>query len=393
MSKQLITILKKRYVVFLVLAIAAILSLYTFSGIKGVRSWEINSEYFRSKEHLDMLKDEESNFFNEDKYQGLSFDEKVKLYQGDNLNIIRYDYFYDETITGKQNKDLYNSFYYSEAFLPLLILVSAAGFLLFFADLKTSFNSFVFSLGVPKREVYWYKHLLISVPFLLSILLGKFILTGIILANIPEQFINISTVEMLSSIVGSWITLVFFFFTGSFIGLVTGSLILGPLTVLGFTLTINWFVAGYVNGWNYVVGNHSDASLFYQSNFFYELGQNKVNWSNVVITLVGILLIIFVSSLLYTKLSLEKNGNYLLFDSIRIPVLLLFIFYAVVIFTFSSGLYPYVSDASNPTPASPVLIMVISALISGCVGSYIIFRNQINSLFYKKFILKNKMLH
>ncbi|MBP2099647.1 hypothetical protein [Enterococcus rivorum] len=387
MDKQLMTILKKRYGLFLVLAIVVILGTYTLSGINGASSWKATNESIYSPDQVNMLKKDQDNFFYEDKYQGLSFDEKLVLYQKESLDLFLYNNFSD----GYTNKKLYNSFYYKEAFFPLLIFVSATSFLLFFADLKTSFNTFLFSLGTSKKKIYWYKHLLVSVPFLLSILVGKFILTGIILANIPERFINISSGELLSSIIGSWITLVFFYSAGSFIGLVTGNLVLAPLTVLGFTVTMNWFIAGFVNGWNYFIGNHSDAALFYQSDFFYELGQNKVNWSNVAMTSGVTLLLIFVSAFLYPKLSLEKNGNYLLFDALRIPVLLLFIFYTTVTFTFSGGLFSYVLESEKSVSAIPTLL--IYGIISTCIGSYIIFRNQINSFLYKKFILKNKKLY
>lgn len=386
MDKQLMTILKKRYGLFLVLAIIAILGIYTLSGINNVRSWKAMNESIYSKDQVNVLKKDQDNFFYEDKYQGLSFDEKLIIYQKESLNLFLYNNFSD----GTTNKNLYSSFYYKEAFFPLLIFASITGFLLFFADLKTSFNTFLFSLGISKKKIYWYKHLLVSLPFLLSILVGKFILTGIILANIPENFINISSSEILSSIVGSWTTLIFFYFAGSFIGLVTGNLVLAPLTVLGFTITMNWFIAGFVNGWNYFTGNHSDTALFYQNDFFYELGQNKVNWTNVGITSAVIFLLIYGSAFLYPKLSLEKNGNFLLFNAIRIPVLLLFIFYTTVIFTFSGGLYSYVLESGKSI--SPIPTLLIYGFISTCIGSYIIFRSQINSFLYKKFILKNRRL-
>lgn len=391
MDRQLITILKKRYILLLVLAILAILGTYTLSGINSARDWKLMYESLNSKEHLATLKKDQNDFFYEEKYQNLTFDEKIKLYQEDNLNIINYNYDAVENTSPKNGKDFYSSFFFKEAFLPLSILAGAVGFLLFFVDLKASFNTFLFSLGISKRKIYWYKHVLISVPFLASILLGKFILTGIILANIPQQFINISPAEMLSSIIGSWVTLFFYFFSGSFIGLVTGNLVLGPLTVLGFSLSLNTFAISLTNGWNYLVGNHSDPYVHYQGNFFYELGQNKVDWFHVAIVMLGILLILLMGSYLYPKLSLEKNGHYLLVDSLRLPVLLSFIFYSTILLTFSSGIYNYA--LASPNMASPLPTLIISFIVSACIGGYTIYHNHIHTFIYKRFILKNRLFY
>ncbi|WP_348919996.1 ABC transporter permease [Enterococcus rotai] len=370
MNKQLMTILKKRYGLALLITSLCIILFYGYNGVSDVKRWHEMNAYFDSEEYikdLQQLSEDDSP-----RYSGLSLSERQALDKKEGLSLFYQTNSYDEQ--GKLisvSDQPYFSAYFSENPILLIAVLAIAGFLMFFADLKTAFNEFLFSLGVSKRRIYFSKFALVSLPLLSSVLLAKIVFVGIITTGIPTEYVNIGIPTLVANVLASWTTCILYFSLSAFIGLVTGNMILGPLTVFGFCASLEFFITGVLNAWYYFTNATIDR---YITNKFFVYTVNKESISTFPIILaIAISLFLFIfGSFLFPKLTLEKKGNYLLFDKLKVPVVIAMTLYVPMVLVFSSGVY-FGEDVSSPIPS-----LLIYCILTALIGSYLVFRKEIN---------------
>ncbi|OJG86992.1 hypothetical protein RV15_GL002285 [Enterococcus silesiacus] len=377
------TILKKRYGLVLMITSLSIILFYTYMGVSDLNHWKDTNTYYNSEQYLDDLRgmSEDDN----PRYTGLSLKERQELDKKEGLNLFYQVDSYDEQgklETTSPNDDSYFTMYFNENPLLLLAIVVAAGFFVFFVDLRTSFNEFLFSLGVSKRRIYFSKFALISLPLLGSILLAKILFVSIITTGIPAEYVNISMMDLLANVLASWTTYILYFFIAAFIGLVTGNLILGPLTALGFCLSLEFFITAVINAWYYFTKTTTD--LYVTNKFFvYTVEKAPISILPVIVAIVLPLLVLAVGSYLFPTLTLEKKGNYLLFDTLKIPVVIAMVIYVPIVLVFNHGYYSYENGAS------PIPGLLIYGIITALIGSYLVFRKEIHGSINRRRQVKN----
>lgn len=382
MNKQLMTILKKRYGLALIITSLSIILFYGYLGISDVNRWKEMDTYYNSEEYIDDIREvsEENN----PNYEGLSLEERRELDKKEGLSLFYQTQSYDEH--GKLITEVdrpYFTMYFNENPIFLIAVLATAGFFLFFVDLKSSFNEFLFSLGVSKRRIYFSKFALISIPLLSSVLLAKILFVGIITTGISAEYVNISIGALAITVIASWTTSVFYFFISAFIGLVTGNLILGPLTALGFCLSLEFFITSLTNAWYHFTNATTD--IYITNNFFvYTITKDPVSAIPVILAVTLSFLLFIFGSFLFSKLTLEKKGNYLLFDKLKIPVVIAMTIYVPVVLVFSSGIYLGVNSPS------PIPSLLFYGLITFLIGSYLVFRKEFHEwINYKRQISDN----
>ncbi|MBL1224430.1 hypothetical protein [Enterococcus sp. BWR-S5] len=351
MNKQLLEIFKKRYALFVLFGCLAIIGIFLNDSRNNSNRWQ---EY------------NHPNTTNTIASEATGSTELLTQYNMENQSMVFVE-------TGP-NSNVYYSFYFNENFLAAIIIL-AAGFLMFFVDLKTGFNSFLFSLGFPRKHIYFAKYLFIGLPLLLSVLVGKLLMSLILFFTIPTEFMNLSIPELLLGIGTSWLTYVFYFACGAFIGLVSGNTILGLLTIFGFGLSINFSIPGFVHAVQYALYHDTERYPPLMSNLFSIFITKSVPlWQGyAVFILLSVVLIIF-GNTLYNRLSLEKNGNYLLFDNLRLPTLVLITFYVPIAFVFSGS--NFIGIDKSPFPSSFLFSLLAFIIAGGVIFSKEIIRLQ-----------------
>lgn len=370
MNKQLMTILKKRYGLALIITSLSIILFYGYLGVSDVNRWKEMNTYYNSERYLEPLKEIPED--DASRYKGLSLEERQNLDKKEGLSLFYQTQSYDEQ--GKlitDDNQPYFSMYFNENPILLIAVISIAGFFLFFVDLKMSFNEFLFSLGVSKRRIYYTKFGLISLPILISVLLAKILLVGIITMGIPAEYVNISMMDLVANIFAGWTTCILYFFISAFIGLVTGNTILGPLTAFGFCVSLEFFITAVTNAWYYFTGASTDA--FTTGKFFvYTITKDSISTVSIIFAIVLSVLLFILGSFFFPTLTLEKKGNYLLFDKLKIPVVIAMTIYIPMVLVFSRGYYSYENDTS------PIPGLLTYGLIAAMIGSYLVFRKEIH---------------
>lgn len=380
MSNQVSTILKKRYFLATLFTCLLIFFFTIYPANRDLSNWRIQKTYYHSSEFIkDFNSNEEFYIYKKDPmYENLSKKERLAQYQKESLFLFQQAKSSDENGNYAKEYPRYYSNFLTENSFVLLAIVAGSGFLLFFVDLKTSFNSFLFSLGCSKKMIYWLKYILVGIPILLSILISKFFYLGILFNTIPKEYINISFKQLILSILASWIMYIFYFCATSFIGLTMGNMILGPLTVIAFTVSWNSFIISVINLKDFISNNNSEY-LFPLINF--EITRSPINF--VIISILGILSLISLalSHILYPKISLEKNGDYLLFDFLRWPILLIIVFYITSTIVFYRGYYYYPMFAEAPSIIPVISFYFIASLV---ISFCIIFKKPIYNFINEK---------
>lgn len=382
MNKQLLTILKKRYSFFVLITSIAIIVFYIFLGISDVNRWKEMEEYYNSDDFITELKQnpEEIN----PRYKNLSLNERQEKHKKDNLML----FFQTDTFDDQGNMDTsenrpYFTMYLNENPLLLISLISLIGFFLFFVDLKTSFNEFLFSLGVSKHKIYFTKYLIIALPILLSALIAKILFIGIVILGIPSEYVNLNIEQIIMNILALWSPIVFYFSVTAFIGLVTGHMILAPLTLVGFCFSFEFFMTSLTNALYFFTDNTKEV---YMGNFFqYIITKNPIPMFPIVFALIVSILLTVLGAFLFPSLTLEKKGNYLLFDKLKIPVIIVTTIYVPIVIVFSQGF------SHDESTQSSIISLLIYAIITALIVSYIVFKKEIDRWIHQKKQIKEKI--
>jgi hypothetical protein len=357
MKKELWTILKKRYGRFLIFICLAIIASYIYIGISNVATWK---EQERMYDEIILIQKSQN---------------KSPLSKKEGLSLFNQGTEYEEG-----EPTVYYTTYFNEIPHLLLAAIVLVGFSMFFVDLKTGFNEFLFSLGVSKKRIYVYKYLLIALPFLSSVLLAKILYIGIVVTGIPSEYVNISFIQLGAYLLGNMVTNFLYFSCAAFIGSVTGHILWGPFTAFSFWFSLTYFISGCMNAWYYFTGNDL-ATLTTSENKFlvYTVTKESVNMIALISAFLFSMGVIFLGYLLFSKLSLETKGRFLLFKQLNWPLLLVLIMYVPLTLVFGMNAIYNTDDGK-----SPILKLVMYAVITALIASFLIYQKNLQLWWQQK---------
>lgn len=347
MNKEVFKLMKQRYGKVVLILCGLILLLFLYSSSNFTSDWLSDYKYSTSSEFEKEFKENQVINYESDNDEPAPYanlDEYITscLSLFHNLQKNTDEKHYDKNSSYSWN--MYRPSYYLPAFALLFIAFSV-----FFIDLKTNFNAFLFASGISRKKIFWAKTLFIGLPVLATYALGHFIQLAIIYARIPHEFINAPLQVLLSSIVSAIASGCLYYAMGSFIGVLVGNMFFGPLTAIVYTAM--WYnLPGAIYGLDNAVGSWHHG-LYYSNNTgrklierFFLSGINKESgmWQSWLAFGLLTALFLVLASRAYQKISLEENGSYLLVRSWRAPV---FLFMSVLSsFVFCPGMYNPVTD-------------------------------------------------
>ncbi|MGO3838231.1 MAG: hypothetical protein ACTJHZ_07680 [Vagococcus sp.] len=342
MEKSLHRLLAARYKNLLIGIVLIISGVYAIQTINSISSWKQTYHYYQTQESIKdfdtQIKD--SYEFN-DEQKGkvfLYYDlKKEKAYYTDN-----YDQYKQYVLTifsheSDSSRLPFNAYdFYNEHFLLVFSILVIVGFSLFMFDLKTNFNTLLFSSKYTRSSIYWQKYWLVGGTLFITLLIAKSVTFLSYQIFIPSTYLNISVYQHITSTFSGLILLMSGFIVSSFIGLMMGEWMSASFTLLGLFLSFNLFIGNI---------NQAATELF---------AKNQTEPANIVISSVekiipvsqtslkpiNILLLLFIvvlsgmilvaGQLIYQHISLEENGNYLLLPQLKRPVQILFMLYCLI---------------------------------------------------------------
>lgn len=219
------------------------------------------------------------------------------------------------TLVGKSinHWEMYNGGYFSVYSFTLYFLFWIMGLLLMNRDLKDNFNQFLFTSGFSRQRVYWTKLVVGLVATTVIAILTMVLQYGIFWVSLPAHVtFQLAWPGLITSWVCGLANSIGFFAICWFAALIIGQTGALVITAGGFTLSL--------------VG--VGAML---ANIMAPLTQVQQTWRLAGIWLVAALILFIWGAYLYQNLSLEHNGEYLLFPRLRVPVYLVFVLYVTAI--------------------------------------------------------------
>ncbi|MFY8331452.1 hypothetical protein [Vagococcus carniphilus] len=241
--------------------------------------------------------------------------------------------------------------YVSESIFIITLMAIVSGFVLFFYDNKTNFNTMLFSSKYRRRDIYLTKYKIVGGTLFLTLLVAKVARILSFVLFIPSEHLNANFFELLPSQLLQVSLLGVVFMISSFAGILLGEWVTGVITIFGFWYMFNSFVAGIFSIYS-TLTDRIFSNPFLELTFFFNL--SKRNTLPVFIYLglfIVVSAILFIWGMkLYDQLPLENNGKYLMFDFLRRPIQLVFLVYLFVATT-GSGLVDAIKI--NVTGVSP----------------------------------------
>ncbi|MEG0294689.1 hypothetical protein [Enterococcus sp.] len=329
MDKNLRNIFQARYGAVLLLLVGGILIFYISSGFNFVKNWQSQHTWYHSKEFTQ----DYAEYSYDIKYQSedeIVYYENIDEFRQERLTIFEPNWSkekYDENLTPprfKADHSYEKGLNYWSQYNHSLIIFSPwilfiLGFSLFFIDLKTNFNSLLFSLPYTKKQIFKGKLRYMMPPIFISLAVGILIHQFLIHAMIPDLYLNATLGQMLYSGMSHWFLLLLAFSSGTFIGTLLGNLVTGPLLVAaGFlSLTIFYdFLVAISNLFDYF--GFGKMMLFFK-NLFGEpstltittLGKSGSMPAVFVLFSVLSLAVLFIAQKIFENTSLESNGKVL----------------------------------------------------------------------------------
>ncbi|MFC6259454.1 ABC transporter permease [Levilactobacillus fujinensis] len=223
---------------------------------------------------------------------------------------------------GIQNWEAYAGSYFTGFPYWVIAAYWMVGLLMMNQDLKDHFNQFLFSSGFSRRRVYWSKIKVAMVALLAITVLTIALEYGVIWAMKPA---NVSFHLAWPGVLSSWIigllASIGMFALSWFAALIigqTGALI---VTIVGFTLSL--------------VGSFSISVIILRECGIKLTGAQQT-WLMAGAWLVATVVLFVWGAILYNKLSLEHNGEYLLFPRLKVPVYIVFVVYVTSLSVFGT---------------------------------------------------------
>ncbi|MDR0920899.1 MAG: hypothetical protein LBM95_00755 [Lactobacillales bacterium] len=370
MKKELLKIFWTRYKVALILLSVFLIGFGIINGNSRVNSWKASYKYYTSeqfeKEYLSY------------KYKPT---ETLEEYQ---LNQFRV-YFDEKERKGEINVPSFVTENRTVPFLSpnstYLLLFLFSGFLLFFIDLKTGFNQFLFSIGFQKRNIFLTKYLLIAPTLVLSLFIGNLLQNILFFHGIPNEYMNGGTfAQSVPIILLNTLLALTLFTVGTFLGVLMGQLILGVITLLGFTLYLHYCIktVDAIRNLSYFIQHHKDRynykglPLRFSDFEFHQCAIGTPLGHDVLIILIFTVGLFLFTLYWYPRTSLENTGKYLLQPSLKKVTFEIVIISSFVIPYFINLGGPYTDSQENYFSVPQLLARPLSfALTFAVIGTII----------------------
>lgn len=387
MKKELQELLIQRYK-YLLIAIAVFFIGLSFLETKNnISNWkDIQIEVTD--------KNAEKNFYKEIKDKNSYPDGKMTLYydvdNGD--KVIATDNFEEykenrlKVFPDKKDQQSVFGFYLTESIFLLISVTVISGFALFFYDNKTNFNTLLFSSKFSKQAIYLAKYKIVGGTFLLTLAIAKLVrMLGLVLF-IPKEYLNVSFLELLPSQILQISCLMTIFVVSSFAGLILGDWITGIVTMLGFWYMLSGFIYGLNSIYVTLMNKEFKNVPGFEIVNYFELSKKSVSeilLPILVFLIISIILLLW-GNQLYKQLSLENNGNYLMFNHLKKPVQIIFLLFVFVVTRGGAliealkikltGINPY--GQYQPSVAHSLLITLLVLVVAYLVSTIIIYRKN-----------------
>lgn len=387
MKKELQELLIQRYK-YLLIAIAVFFIGLSFLETKNnISNWkDIQIEVTD--------KNAEKNFYKEIKDKNSYPDGKMTLYydvdNGD--KVIATDNFEEykenrlKVFPDKKDQQSVFGFYLTESISLLISVTVISGFALFFYDNKTNFNTLLFSSKFSKQAIYLAKYKIVGGTFLLTLAIAKLVrMLGLVLF-IPKEYLNVSFLELLPSQILQISCLMTIFVVSSFAGLILGDWITGIVTMLGFWYMLSGFIYGLNSIYVTLMNKEFKNVPGFEIVNYFELSKKSVSeilLPILVFLIISIILLLW-GNQLYKQLSLENNGNYLMFNHLKKPVQIIFLLFVFVVTRGGAliealkikltGINPY--GQYQPSVAHSLLITLLVLVVAYLVSTIIIYRKN-----------------
>lgn len=366
----------KKVMIALVLIISGI---YLFETVSGITSWKNSYAYFNSESAKTSFekKIKESYSF-DDQEQG-----KIFLY----FNLDKEESVYTDSFEEYKNYSLtffnpnedanqlgFNAYpFYNEHFLQILIIFVLCGIFLFLLDLKSNFNSLLFTSKYKRSTIYWYKYYLIGGTLSVSLFLSKVISMSAYRFFIPSNYLNISLSQQIISSFSGWLTLVSIFILSSFLGLIIGDWLFGVIA----TLTILFTFQSFLSNVNYIIQtfflDESDITSKVNTNMLSDIlpltqvTTQPFNALPLLILIVLACLTLFLGQFIFDSITLEDSGSFIIIPKLKRIIQIIIICYGTI--TFTTGTF-MLTFFPNEKIVFNQLILNLSKMAAITVGLY-----------------------
>lgn len=314
MNERLTQLLLRRHLKLILFVVAAIVSLHLFSVMNSVQNWNANYDSYNEKAEKEYYKS-----IKEDAEETDITPASYTDYKNDRL------LFFTKSIS-TENSNRYYSNFDGDSTMFATLLFALAGFLLFMLDLNTSFTQLLFQSSFSKKEIYMKKIVLLLVPLIISDLFSKILTIVLLQFSIPAPYFNATMIELIPSIAASTLFSILLFFVGVSLGILIGKPIYGLITLVGFLFSLSIFSVSCFD----ILTYFSTQNQLWQAedmSIWVNISKNSVSLAQFVFLILLILILAFIGSFTYLKISLENVGNYLLWTPLKRPTFVLFICY------------------------------------------------------------------
>lgn len=385
MDKNLRNIFQARYGAVLLLLVGGILIFYISSGFNFVTNWQSQHTWYHSKE---FIKD-----YSEDGHDIKDYTDDEAVYYEDIDEFRQQELTIFWTYTSEDSERLtrfkadrsyqkgvnyWNRFDHSFiVFIPWILFI--LGFSLFFIDLKTNFNSLLFSLPYTKKQIFKGKLRYMMPPIFISLAVGILIHQFLIHAMIPELYLNATLGQMLYSGVSHWFLLLLAFSSGTFIGTLLGNLVTGPLLVAAGFISLAFFFDFLSVSSSYLDYFGFDKTMLFFTNLFGDsstltittLGKSGSMPAVFVLFSVLSLVVLFFAQRIFENTSLDSNGKVLTVPRFRRRFFIILAVTSSLYFTISSGFSHYFDYGYyDRLSYLPLLLIPVICTISSFIVTY-----------------------
>lgn len=374
MNRQLKKIMNERYGKFVLVGMILIGLYYFFTIQSGISNWYATRNYQQS----DMFRQEYEAY--PDSYTEFWEDDQPVYYKSIEDYIKGTSYLFNkanqpDSLTTRGDKAIDKATTYTNVFMSegtgiFLVAFFLLGFLLFFVDLKTHFNTFLFSLGTTRNAIFKEKFKTVALPLFTVLILCKLAFITSLYLFIPHEFINAHLSTLLLSMINGLLCIFFYFSCGVFIGILTGNLIFGPVIAGAFLISTTLLSSVMMNVLFFIENrlNRNLNSTYEDYGFQIDIGKVNVHPGLCITIFIISALLLFISWRVFNQLSLEKSSQNILLDSYRLPITLLIIVYSCTIVWATRFMYALMD---YPEQHADVPYFISRSLVSGGIISLI----------------------
>lgn len=382
MDKGLLKLIGQRYWKFLALIAVLVIGAYVIEGSNSVQYWKVENNYLQTKEAEDDFvenyasadpEQEHYEYYNRvtKKYEKTT---NFEVYRQDRLNYFNEDDTYYGLYT-------YGSSFYQENTFYFFVIAAVVGFLLFFFDMKSHFNTLLFSSQYSRPKIYWSKYLVVGGSLLLSVLLGKLYVLLTIKSGIPSEYFNGEMSLLVTSVLAGTCVIGLVFLISSFAGLILGEWVTGVLTLFGFYISLSFFfeaIAELEEVFKYYVLGYAlteDYSRVLSDHLFVAgLNNRAIPTSSFLVYLLIALVLLISGQKLFAKVTLENNNKYLVFANLRRPTLIIFMLYCTILVAGFGSSYHLYAEHEVFNFWGWLLKIILAGIVSYLIGSLTIYR-------------------